>query len=1039
ADIDFEAADSHDLYITASDSLASSAPQAVTVTVGDTAETIQLANGGVRFADTGVTETSVTGGSGDDQIVGSGGADRISGGKGDDVIDGAANAASEVVITLGGTDRGGVNPEYEVYADGVLIHTGEITWAQDGASSFDPSLPGAYQDVTVALPSGTPDQIVIEFVNDSAAGVEPDAGEDRNIHVDKITLGDTVYEGEDAAISGGHAFSDRGLIWGDGSTATFDTSAQVTEDTAVWEGPLSDFSVSYDAGSDTFTIADLNASDGDEGTDTVTGVESFEFNGTTYTAAEMQTKAAQQANTAPGSPNVASGGSVAENSAAGTTVATLNATDADGDSLTYTLTDSGGTPVTDSNFEIVGNEIRVKSGADIDFEAADSHDLYVTASDGIESSSPQAITVTVTDTAEDITLADTGVSFTDTGVAETSITGGTGDDAITAHDDGGTLDGGAGNDTLTGGAGDDVITTGTGADTVDGGEGSDTVYVHNFSGGVDNEITDSGSSGTDRIVLSGNDYGSFELGTDLTGIEEIDGSALTGEFIKSATASDYDFSDITLTGVDEIHGGDAGETITGSAGGDYIKGFGGDDVLSGGLGDDRLEGWSGTDTAVWDGDLSDFIVTYDSGTDTFTITDLNAADGDEGTDTITEVESFAFNGTTYTAAEMQTEAARQANTAPSDITMTGGTVTETVADGGTIGTASDPAGTTVATLATADADAGDSHTYTIESDPSDKFEIVGNEIRVKSGAVIDFETDESFDLTIKTTDQYGGAHTETVTLNVQDIEGSYTAGSDGEVVTGTSEEDVITGGSGSDTLLGGAGDDIIYTGRDSDIVDGGEGSDTIYLTNATLGLDNYVTDSGTSGHDRIVLQGAGNGSYELDTDLTGIDEIDGSGLTGEYLHSVNGSNFDFTDITLTGLDKIAGGATDETIIGSAGDDTIDAGAGADQLTGGLGNDTLIGGDGSDTFFYALGDGQDIVTGGTSTSWVDAITLSGVSGGVQTDAKTYDGAGWTLVLDDAHAFDSVDANALELSDDASGTITFDDGGSIDFTGIDRVSW
>ncbi|MEO1294178.1 MAG: cadherin repeat domain-containing protein, partial [Pseudomonadota bacterium] len=146
------------------------------------------------------------------------------------------------------------------------------------------------------------------------------------------------------------------------------------------------------------------------------------FNGTTYTAAEMQTEAARQANTGPDSPTLASGGSVAENSAGGTVVATLQATDADGDTLSYTLTDAGGAPVTDSNFEIVGNEIRVKAGADLDFEGAETHGLYVTASDTFETSTPQAITVTVTDTAEVLSLADGGAVFTDTDVAETSFT-----------------------------------------------------------------------------------------------------------------------------------------------------------------------------------------------------------------------------------------------------------------------------------------------------------------------------------------------------------------------------------------------------------------------------------------------------------------------------------------------------------------------------------------------------------------------------------------------------------------------------------------
>ena len=66
-----------------------------------------------------------------------------------------------------------------------------------------------------------------------------------------------------------------------------------------------------------------------------------------------------------------------------------------------------------------------------------------------------------------------------------------------------------------------------------------------------------------------------------------------------------------------------------------------------------------------------------------------------------------------------------------------------------------PQGTVVATLSTVDADAGDSHTYAITNDPSGFFEIVGDEVRVAAGANIDFETDQSHDITVQTTDAAG--------------------------------------------------------------------------------------------------------------------------------------------------------------------------------------------------------------------------------------------------------------------------------------------
>ena len=69
------------------------------------------------------------------------------------------------------------------------------------------------------------------------------------------------------------------------------------------------------------------------------------------------------------------------------------------------------------------------------------------------------------------------------------------------------------------------------------------------------------------------------------------------------------------------------------------------------------------------------------------------------------------------------------------MSVAGGTVQENAA-----------AGTVVATLGATDPDAGDSFTYTLASDPSGKFEIVGDEIRLKAGATLDYETASSHEL-----------------------------------------------------------------------------------------------------------------------------------------------------------------------------------------------------------------------------------------------------------------------------------------------------
>ena len=95
------------------------------------------------------------------------------------------------------------------------------------------------------------------------------------------------------------------------------------------------------------------------------------------------------------------------------------------------------------------------------------------------------------------------------------------------------------------------------------------------------------------------------------------------------------------------------------------------------------------------------------------------------------------------------------NETPTDITVAGGSVQENAA-----------AGTVVATLGATDPDAGSTFTYTLSSDPSGKFEIVGDEIRLKAGASLDHEAAASHQVNVTVTDAGGLTRTETVNIAV---------------------------------------------------------------------------------------------------------------------------------------------------------------------------------------------------------------------------------------------------------------------------------
>ena len=78
-------------------------------------------------------------------------------------------------------------------------------------------------------------------------------------------------------------------------------------------------------------------------------------------------------------------------------------------------------------------------------------------------------------------------------------------------------------------------------------------------------------------------------------------------------------------------------------------------------------------------------------------------------------------------------------------------------------------GTVIGTLSATDPDTSDTLTYSISSDPSGKFEVVNNELRLKSGQTLDYETATSYDVDLQVSDGNGGTDTVTVTVDVRNV------------------------------------------------------------------------------------------------------------------------------------------------------------------------------------------------------------------------------------------------------------------------------
>ncbi|MFI4892488.1 MAG: cadherin domain-containing protein, partial [Phycisphaerales bacterium JB058] len=358
--------------------------------------------------------------------------------------------------------------------------------------------------------------------------------------------------------------------------------------------------------------------------------------------------------------------------------------------------------------------------------------------------------------------------------------GGNGDDILFGNGGDDILSGGNHNDKLYGGDGNDQLDGGTGEDQLYGGSGNDTLeggsQADHLVGGSGNDFLDGGTDNDNLIGGSGND--------ELVG----------------GHGDDYlDGGD----GDDNLDGGTGDDVVIGGSGSDTITGDHGDDIITGGAGDDTIDAGTGNDVIHYTvGDGSDVVI-GDWGTDRIEIHGVqNAAShvlvedgatytartGDvvtpdrvvisvngvksieaDGIEEITfnsahegdtletsgDLDALGLNTSDVTMVEPEPE-----NTAPTDLTFTGGTVAEDAV-----------AGTVVAVASVVDADDGDSHTYELVDNAGGRFEIDPDtgEITVADGASQNNEAARSQALTVRVTDAEGETYEESLSIGVNDV------------------------------------------------------------------------------------------------------------------------------------------------------------------------------------------------------------------------------------------------------------------------------
>jgi Ca2+-binding RTX toxin-like protein len=200
-----------------------------------------------------------------------------------------------------------------------------------------------------------------------------------------------------------------------------------------------------------------------------------------------------------------------------------------------------------------------------------------------------------------------------------TLTGTDGNDTLTGTPGDDTLSGGAGNDSLAGGAGNDILDGGTGADTMAGGDGADTYYVDNPG----DLVVETASNAAQQIA---------------TGPHQADVGKAVGKVIASINYTLTAFvENLTLSNAAGNLSG------TGNALNNVLLGNEGNNVFKGDAGNDSIDGGGGSDTAVYNGNMADYIITRGATTaDNTTLTDKRGIAYNDATDTIVNIERLQF-------------------------------------------------------------------------------------------------------------------------------------------------------------------------------------------------------------------------------------------------------------------------------------------------------------------------------------------------------------------------------------------------------------
>ena len=444
---------------------------------------------------------------------------------------------------------------------------------------------------------------------------------------------------------------------------------------------------------------------------------------------------------------------------------------------------------------------------------------------------------------------------------------------------------------------------------------------------------------------------------------------------------------------------------------DTLNGGGGNDVLRGGIGDDQLNGGGGLDAALYEGLGTEYSPIFDLSLSLIGITDTNAADGNEGTDTLIGIETLYFLGSgavqvfdatgNFVSSHSDIQGAVSAVTTLDGfkVVIGSGTYNESVTvdkaltfvgvdTGGGLPTVTPPAGS--AFVLSGDLGAGNTvgfHNLKFEDAPRSGIQL-GGDVTLGSLEITDshFSANDRSGVEVLNGENLGNFVLENSTFFANG-EPSGSSG-DGDVLLFNYEGDAILRDlliTGADRGNGPAENGIQFRGDNGPNVPEGP-LGTVLLQNIVV--DGVYEKQPIAFFNYDDVDGLAMTNVQVLADSLGFNlALNFDGIAGD----VDFSAFDVTfandpaaiqDANLADDNIFIGGDGNENLNGKAGNDILIGGNGEDLIIGSLGTDTLTGGGDADTFLYALGDGgSDIALADVITDFEDGLDQFGLLGGL----------------------------------------------------------